>query len=263
MKHTCINDIYIQYAKTNNETDIWFFHGFGENGDSFNNCFQSALQYNFSLYVPDFPGASKRSKWKDKFNNNIDQMTADFFQLIKKVSLENDVIIVAHSMGSILATKVADALGDQVISMISIEGFLIPDDIRFSSKSKKYDKPDEFHNVILDEVKKHYNDNEIMKNYYSRLKQWSPFALFTFSRYAYDKTRAQEMSRDFLKLACQKVYIYGEKSLKNTEKKFLENNQEITVFSYDCQHWVMNEKPEVYDDIASYIDTLHNHQCKI
>lgn len=251
MKQSCTDDIFIQYNKTNSKTDIWFFHGFGENGDSFNKCIQSTLQNNYSLYIPDFPGASKRSKWKDRFNKNLDQMAIDFAKLIKQVSLENNIVIIAHSMGSILAVKVANALKNQVISIVSIEGFLIPDNIRFSSKIKEYNTPTKYRNALVNEVKKHSNDSRIMEDYYSRLESWSPSALFTFADYCYDKKNATKISQDFLNLKCPKTYIYGKNSLRNLEKTFLKNNNEISVRSYNCQHWVMNEKPEVYDDIAS------------
>lgn len=130
MKIICSKNIFVRTHEIESaEADVWFIHGFGDSGFSFIEVFNSCLINNYNLYVPDLPGFGV-----SPFNLHVSQLSnmADFLKdVIRSISGNRPLVLVAHSMGSIIGTLLCKLLEAQIKLFVSVEGFLIADKVRY------------------------------------------------------------------------------------------------------------------------------------
>jgi len=142
------DNVYLRSARsTANQLDIWFIHGFGESGLSFQEAFASRLTRQYNLFAPDFPGfgASPPGRAGKGLNGSFRVLRS----LIDTLSKNRKIAIVAHSMGGILGTWLSRDLGPRVITYINVEGNLTNSDTSFSARVDREASAEAAHRKLL------------------------------------------------------------------------------------------------------------------
>jgi pimeloyl-ACP methyl ester carboxylesterase len=90
------------HLNTKSSAHIWFLHGFGESSLSFKEAFFSELVESYSLFVPDLPGFGVSPPQSGRMS--IEGATEVVLSLINVLSRNKAVLLVGHSLGSVIAS---------------------------------------------------------------------------------------------------------------------------------------------------------------
>jgi pimeloyl-ACP methyl ester carboxylesterase len=107
--------------------DVWCLHGAGESGIPFFPLLGSEVARRHRVVVPDLPGFGASPPFMESAAT-FECMVAHVQQLIVGFSGARRLALIGHSIGAMIATELAGRLGEQVQSMISVEGNLTPAD---------------------------------------------------------------------------------------------------------------------------------------
>ncbi len=258
LKIRCIEDVFIKYSQSIQaaKADIWFIHGFGESGLSFIESFSSKLSLNYNMYVLDLPGFGA-SPLQEQYVS-FEEISELLLIIIKKISSQQPLIIISHSMGSIVGQYLCQKLDNQVELFVSVEGFLIEDKERYSSKFSQFPSAIDFKSAILKTVSRQVETNIPMARYFASLLFADAEVIMQWARNCYINTNFEKLRTDFLNLDCKKIYISG-RSLAKGQTDFLKHNQ-IKHIELDSDHWVMIDQfKEFYETIKKHAEACFAH----
>ncbi|MBI2342480.1 MAG: alpha/beta fold hydrolase, partial [Deltaproteobacteria bacterium] len=134
------DSVFIRFRNGNKrKPHIWFVHGFGASSDSFREAFELKHLRRYTMFAPDFPGFGSSPALRSP--HNITRSAELLKKLIRKFSPQNPVILVAHSLGGLIATKLALSLGKKISGYVNVEGNFTSADCFFSGKAAKAGNP--------------------------------------------------------------------------------------------------------------------------
>lgn len=219
-----IDNIFLRSHKTSKpKADLWFIHGFGESGLCFREAFSSKLADPFNLYVPDSPGFGVSPLSSQALT--IEETTDLLENLIKKISVSQNIGIVAHSLGGLIGTWLCQRFGKQVIGFVNIEGNLTQADCFFSGKTKNFETSEAFYKFFTKEILKLISKNpgnETLERYYASVRFAHPEVLFTWGKSGVEATDVTKGGEEFLSLRCNKIYLWGDQSTPEETRNFIE-----------------------------------------
>lgn len=215
------NNIFLRLAETPAASaDIWFFHALGDSGLNFLDVFTSPLASAYNLYVPDMPGFGVTPKNSDALTV---QGAADVLcELILDLSRNRPLILVAHSMSSLIATRVADGLPEQVKFYFNIEGNLTRADTYFSGLATQYDTVSDFHTAFKRKIFSLLKEDGALHRYYASVRFADPESLWHLGRSGTAVTGETNGGDEFLRLRCRKVYYWDSESTAPETLAYLE-----------------------------------------
>jgi len=238
------------HRKQGSPAHIWLLHGFGESSLSFREVFSSELAASYSLFAPDLPGFGVSPPQPGKMS--LEAAAGVTIDLVNALSRNRPVLLVGHSLGSVIATWVARELGEIVKGVFSIEGNLTRSDGYFSALAEKFERADEFYRYFLDLIYERTADSEAYQRYYASVRFASPQAMMAWGRSSAQLGEAGTHGSDFVSLECAKLYYWGTESTPEEIRKFIAVH-DIPNRQYTGDvHWPMVETPD-----ACYI-----HMCE-
>lgn len=246
------DNVFLRYQKAEGKKgDIWFIHGYGDSGLSFTEAFGSVLSESFNFFVPDFPGFGVTPYRPG--SAKIDDSTKILIKLIKDISKDKPIFIVAHSLGGIIGTKAAKELSGQVKAYVSIEGNMTREDTFATGLTKGYDDPYKFYNFFLGVIIQKIKDDEILKRFFASLRFSHPEALLIWGKDCVEATGNTKSGEEYAELDCDTLFIWGDKSLPKMTREFIEahkiKNKEIE----GSGHWPMIDNSDVcYEAIFEF-----------
>ncbi|MBI4371540.1 MAG: alpha/beta hydrolase [Elusimicrobia bacterium] len=221
--------------------DVWFVHGFGESGLSFREAFASPLAQKYNLFVPDFPGFGAAP-----FNPSVARVQGAsqwLMDRIREVSRKRPIFLVGHSLGGIIATQAAKVLLGQLRRYVSIEGNLIRADAFFSGKALKHRSPDRFSAELAREIFSRAKGREDLQRYHASLRFADPRALLAWGKTGACETGQDKAGREFLSLACRKLYFWSDDSTPAATQRFIYENNVPNKRFHRKGHWPMITSP--------------------
>lgn len=232
---------------------IWFFHGFGDSGLAYREVFQSVLAPEYNLYVVDCPGfgASPPQKAFSTLPAQA-QLMEDIIR--EELGSSSRIILVAHSIGALIATQLAQELGDRVLLYCNIEGNLTEADSYFSSKPQQYEQPQDFARDFEEEVFQKAQTEERYRRYYASLRLADPGTMRAWSFSSLPFVQKNACGYAFKALSCPKLYIWGDVDTPQMTQTFLKE-QHIAHRQYPgIGHWHMLENADsFYPDLLSIL----------
>ena len=230
---------------------IWFIHGFADSGLVYKEVFNSALEENFNIYVVDMPGFGA-SPLNQKYSS-IEQHAELLSEVISKEG-SNKFNIVAHSLGSLVGTKVCQLLNDHVHYFFSIEGNLTEADSYFSSKPLNFDNSESFFASFENEIFETSKSKLIYRRYYSSLRLADPDGMRNWSFSSQELIKNNRCGLDFKNLKCRKMYIWGDVDTPVETQSFIIDHQIPNQRYQGVGHWHMIENSKVlYKDISELL----------
>ena len=153
-----------------------------------------------------------------------------------------------------MATLVCSQLKDHVVNYINVEGILIPDPTRSSSKAYEFSSADKFKEFIVEAMLSisQYKD-DILYYYAKSLESSNADSLWLWAKDILTLTANNFIVEQFSSLNCKKLYVYGKES-------FLKKDIDCAKKISDClsienaTHWPMLEnKKSFYSVICNYL----------
>ncbi|MCD6045738.1 MAG: hypothetical protein K0R48_901 [Gammaproteobacteria bacterium] len=252
MKIVKFNNIYVKTSDVINEKakNIWFFHGLGDAG-SFDNAFEYLNTEKVNIFIIDFPGFGKAEKSSSSTLGELANMVAT--AIISLNSRQGSIYIVGHSAGVVLGNMVcANLLLSGKVHLetyLNVEGILVEDLTRSSSKSIAYSDPRDFQNYMVDSLS--LSSSKIFREYADKIKTVDPDALYFWATQVYELTCHGYSGKKYIELVCEKVYIGGEKSPLLNDREFILNSKTPLEIIKDATHWPMLENPYEFYTLVS------------
>ena len=230
------------HIDTKSLAHIWFLHGFGESSLSFKEAFFSELVKSYSLFVPDLPGFGVSPFQPERMS--MEGTTEVILSLINVLSRNETVLLVGHSLGSVIAARVAGKLGETVKGVFSIEGNLTRSDGYFSAQAADFQQADAFHRYFLDLIYKLAENSEAYQRYFASVRFAIPEAMMAWGRSSARLGESGTHGFDFVSLKCQKIYYWSMESTPEETREFIVKydipNRQYT----GGGHWPMVETPD-------------------
>jgi pimeloyl-ACP methyl ester carboxylesterase len=230
------------HRKQGSPAHIWLLHGFGESSLSFREVFSSELAASYSLFAPDLPGFGVSPCKPGKMS--LKAAAGVTIKLIHTLSRNRPVLLVGHSLGSVVATWVALELGETVKGIFSIEGNLTRSDGYFSARAAEFEEADVFYRYFMDLIYERTANCEAYQRYFASIRFASPRAMMAWGRSSAKLGEAGTHGRDFASLKCAKLYYWGTESTPEETRKFIAThgipNRQYT----GDVHWPMVETPD-------------------
>ena len=238
---------------------IWLLHGFGESGLSFREVFSSELAASYSLFAPDLPGFGVSPCQPGKMSLKASARVA--IDLINALSHNRPVLLVGHSLGSVIATWVARELGETVKGVFSIEGNLTPSDGYFSAQATEFEDATAFYRHFLDLIYERAAKNEAYQRYFASLRFASPEAMIAWGRSSARLGETGTYGDDFASLNCAKLYYWGTESTPEETKRFIETHGIPNLQYTGDVHWPMVETPDTcYHHMGEFFASVCEHR---
>ena len=225
------------------EFDLWCVHGLGEWGLVFAAAFVSGLPRICRVVVPDMPGCGASLPLDGPAT--LDRCSAEIERLIDVVSGTRPVALLGHSLGGMVVTQVAAALGPRLRFVIDVEGNLTESDAYFSGLALRHATAGAYHRDLLERVRSEMTSGEPgIEQYIAALVCADPETLWQLGRSAAERSTPSGAGADFARLAVPKSYYYGTRSLSAESQTFLAA-QAIPARPFALLgHWLMVEAPD-------------------
>jgi len=226
--------------------DLWCIHGAGESGIPFFPLLGSEVARRHRIVVPDLPGFGASPPFADGAAS-FERMVAHMRQLIAAFSGERRIAFVGHSIGAMIATELVGPLGEQVQSLISIEGNLTPADAYLTGLAAAHAHPIAYQRLLFDRIGAEAAAGEPgAAGLVASLHFADPASLWELARTAAARSTTDQAGAAFAAAACRKHYYYGDRSLSAAARDFL-SAQQFHVRIFPGQgHWLMVEAPDSF-----------------
>ncbi len=244
---TDMSNISIKKYIQSNTSHIWFIHGFGETSESFTGAlYNTQLTNNYSLFILDLPGCGGSALFRS--DDYIQHSADEIATRIQQISANNEIIIITHSMGSLIGEEVANRLSEKIKLFISIEGFLIPNSTRYSSCIVNYNDASAFYDELKRLIYADMQQNKIPALYYEHLLTCSAEALYYWAKSCYSKYSS------FLGLTCKRIYLCSD-NITEDEYMLIKNQNTVKLLMYEnYSHWPMYDNCDFYNELAELLN---------
>ena len=234
---------------------IWLLHGFGESSLSFREVFSSELAASHSLFAPDLPGFGVSPCQPGKVS--LKDTAGVTIDLIRALSGNRPILLVGHSLGSVIATWVAHELGETVKAVFSIEGNLTRSDGYFSALAAEFEDPTAFYRYLLDLIYERAAKSEAYQRYLASLRFAIPEAMMAWGRSSAQLGKTGTHGSDFASLKCAKLYYWGAESTPEETQRFIETHNIPNRQYTGDTHWPMVETPDVcYQHMGEFFTSV-------
>jgi pimeloyl-ACP methyl ester carboxylesterase len=237
-----VDNVFIRHRKKDNAAGaVWLIHGFGGSGGVFTEAFSSGLADHYSLFAPDFPGfgASPPQARPAVIEDSVRLLAG----LVRRLSGDLPVFLVGHSLGGIVATRAAMRLEPRVSAYVNIEGNLTGDDTFVTGLSAAFTDGTAFKRHLIDLFAPAALKDEALSMWLADLRAADPESLLSWAKDCVSATGEQAAGEQYRDLACKTLYLWGEKSISQRSRGFLEKNGLNNRGLKGCGHLPMVEAP--------------------
>ncbi|MEM6800496.1 MAG: alpha/beta fold hydrolase [Bacteroidota bacterium] len=233
---------------------IWLLHGFGDSGLAYKEVFESPLNEQLNIYIPDLAGFGV-SPIHPQYITLKEQATL-LARILKEESQQAQKInLLAHSIGALIGTWICQELGERINFYFNIEGNLTEADSYFSSKPLGFDSAAEFATSFQKEIFELAKLEERYKRYYSSLRFADPEGMRIWSLTSQEHIKDNRCGFEFMGLSCRKIYLWGDKDTTRESQDFIKEHNIPNKLYKGIGHWHMIENSQqLYQDIHEMID---------
>jgi pimeloyl-ACP methyl ester carboxylesterase len=233
------------------DIDVWFLHAFADSHLCYREAYSHLLSERIRILVFDLPGHGASPPRRDGLT--VEKAAQLWLDLIGSLSPRRRVVLVAHSMAGIIATRVAERLHPAPALVISIEGNLTSADAYLSGQAAQFDDADRFYASFESKVREMAARDEAFRRYSGSVCFADPRTLWTLGRSVLDYPAP---GADYLRLGCPTIYYWDSESTTPDSRAFLERHDVRSRKTSGASHWPMTQAPSqfyaaVEEDVSS------------
>lgn len=216
------------------DIDVWFLHAFGESSLCFRDAFVHPISQRVRIFLFDLPGHGASPALTAGLT--VEEAAQIWCDLIVHYSSSRRIVLVGHSMASIIAVRTAKMLNCSPKLVISIEGNLTLADAFFSGQAANFDEPHSFYTSFLSKIVEMSKRDEVFHRYSCSLRFADAKTLWTLGRSVVNN---QNPGNDFLSLTCPSIYYWDPLSSTEDSKRFLTEHSLRQRKLESLGHWPM------------------------
>lgn len=247
------------YRHIDSADALVFIHGFGSAKEHFRHAFNASSLRSFSIVAIDLVGFGE-SRGPANFGYTMEDQARVMLKILSKLKIESSHLC-GHSMGGLVAMKMAELEPLRVRSLINMEGNLTPEDCTLSGTVVKF-TPEEFTNQrrreFEEELRKANAADPSFIEYMETFRIASTMALLKSAAHTVAESSTPLVDRlARIKNSC---YIYGEKNKGLFPGEKLLGEKGVPVFYVkDAGHAMATDNPEeLCRIIYSFIDAIRH-----
>jgi pimeloyl-ACP methyl ester carboxylesterase len=246
------NDRHIDGADS-----LVFIHGFGSAKEHFHRAFDVSSLERFTIVAIDLVGFGK-SRGPESFEYAMEDQACVMLKALDKMKIES-FHLCAHSMGGLVAMKMAELEPERILSLINMEGNLTPEDCFFSGRfveltSEEFDRSGR--RKFEEELRAAGLEDPAMSEYLETFSMALAIALYKSASHTVADSSTLLVDRlSRIKNAC---YIYGERNRGvYPGEKLLREKGVPLLYIEGAGHSMATDNPEeLYRVISSFIEGL-------
>jgi pimeloyl-ACP methyl ester carboxylesterase len=230
---------------------LFCVHGFGASGASYLEAFDAPELQRHPIYAPDFPGfgESPRGALPGGLSGAADVLLG----LVAAHGGGKGIVLLAHSAGGLIGTKVAPAL-PSLRCLINIEGNITEADNFISGKAAAAEDIDAWRRGLLEDLRGRAGTDEAYRRYLPDLARASSAALREWAVETVAETGKTRGGEGFRALTCRKLYIYGGRSIAEASLEYLVRHDVPRLAFPEAGHSPMIDEPaRFYAAVAEFI----------
>jgi len=221
--------------------DIWFHPAFGDSHLCFREVFSSSLARLARVFVFDPPGHGASPPRQGGLT--VEGAARAWRDLIAHYSASRPVVLAAHSMASVIASRTAQLLRRSPALVISIEGNLTRADAYYTGLATQFGAPGEFYASFRSRVMSTARRSEVMRRFACSLQFADPMTLWTLGRSVDDDP---DPGGAFLRLKCPGIYYWDAASSSRDAQAYVERHQLPNRRLDGLGHWPMVKSPSTF-----------------
>ena len=216
---------------------ILFIPGFADDGSMFAPLAETKLASLFRLIVPDLPGFGRTPPLKS--STTLQALASTVCDLVES---ERAQIVVAHSLGSIIASLAARRCPHLISTIISLEGNLTADDAYYSGMAADFDSATAFRRALLERLGELATEQPIIARYRSIVSKADVTAMWELGCDA-RAFSATCVPGDVLREACKVCYLYNPANCPPMSLEWLQCHPIPKVRMDGATHWASVDHP--------------------
>jgi pimeloyl-ACP methyl ester carboxylesterase len=220
------------------DIDIWFLPALADSHLCFREVFSHPIAQRMRAFLFDLPGHGASPARPAGLT--VDEAARIWCDLIVRLSSSRRVVLVGHSMASIIATRAAQMLNCAPTLLISIEGNLTLADAYFSGQAARFDEPEVFHGWFRSKILEMAQRDEVLRRFSCSLQFADPMTLWTLGRSVLNCSTPGD---DLLGLTCPSIYYWDPGSTTDESKAFLAKHSLRQRKLEGLGHWPMVKSP--------------------
>jgi pimeloyl-ACP methyl ester carboxylesterase len=237
------------------DIDVWFVHAFADSHLCYREAFAHLTSDRIRILAFDLPGHG--ASLPRPRGLTIEEAAEVWSDLIGSLSPSRPVVLVAHSMAGIIATRVAERLPSPPALVISIEGNLTLSDAYFSGRAAGFDDPGRFYAWFRAKIEQMAKTDESLRRYATSVALADPATLWSLGRSVLD---CRAPGADYLNLTCPSIYYWDPASTTGDSRAFLERHRLRDRRMAGFGHWPMTQAPArfyaaVAEDVLGAIES--------
>lgn len=220
------------------DIDVWFLHAFADSHLCFREAYAHLTSERIRILLFDLPGHGASPPRPQGLT--VEEAAEVWADLIGSLSSSRRVVLVAHSMAGIIATRVAPMLRSSPTLVINIEGNLTLADAYFSGQAAVFDDPGRFYASFQSKIRERAKTDEALHRYSCSVQFADPRTLWTLGRSVLEYPAP---GADYLSLTCPCIYYWDPVSSTADSKAFLARANLRHRETLGAGHWPMIGAP--------------------
>ena len=241
-------------VRDSGEDLIVFIHGLGCTKDIYSRAFQMYTLSKYSLLAFDLIGYGNSENPSD-FSYALEDQAGMAQELLKQFRFSK-VHIVAHSLGGVIGVLLAEKIGEQMGTFVSIEGTLSNRESSLIRKRVMEVTYKEFKNIVFRELKNKFSvaSDKGSQSWARWSEKADPQVFYKTVKLSEQLLQGDTILCKFQTLPCKKVYIYGEENYRR-KAYILDRLRNVLIISIPrSNHFVMNDNPQdFYEQLSRVI----------
>jgi pimeloyl-ACP methyl ester carboxylesterase len=259
------NNIFLRRSQAARaRADIWFLPALGESSLCFREAFESKLGVSHNLFAVDVPGFGVSPP--NPRAQDVPGVAQVLLEQIGSYSSTRPVVLVAHSMMSLVAQYLVLSQQLEVDWLISVEGNLTRDDTFLSGLAVNYPDPHSFYTAFIGKILALLGQDRALRchgeqalhRYYASVRFADPQTMWLLGQSGFAETGEELGGRGFLELSVKKLYVWDEASTSVRSKQFIQGNEVPNRVLSGLGHWPMVKRPETFYNILAEILDAHS-----
>ncbi|MHC1611051.1 MAG: alpha/beta fold hydrolase [Candidatus Methanospirareceae archaeon] len=250
------------FIRRGEEGTIVYLHGLGSSKDDFIEAVSSAELQAYTLIAFDFPGCGS-SPYPEDITLNIDDLVEITHLVLSSLPVD-DLVIIGHSMGGLVALLFVERYGEHVKGFINVEGNLAPEDCFFSREVTQHYNFTHFTTTTFKDIKHRlaHSKNRGFRRYAETLtRSASERAYFDYCPSLVDYSEHGGLIQRFIALKIPTLFVYGSENRNLSYLPALKESGCDLVEIPQSNHFPTYDNPRAfYRAIASF---MQKHQCKV